>query len=146
MFDSAVADLSKQKVQTYCATYRHPNLGSFKVSEMYTMSKEAGRSWEGTDVSYRHGCYLIYSESGELLYIGKASLTTSNIGRRLWVHLHKPRPSWVPPAAFVQIVEVGQPFEAASLEEFLIQELHPKFNAHGRTRGEEISDLLAVRA
>lgn len=103
---------------------------------MYTTSKETGRSWEGTDFSYRHGCYLIYSASGDLLYVGKASLTTSTIGKRLWTHLRKLRSSWVPIPAFVQIVEVCQPFEAASLEEFLIQELHPKFNALGNTRSE----------
>lgn len=125
MFDKMRPEELIRKVEQYCENYRHPALDRFKVHAMHDL-----KNWCGTDHSWRPGCYAIYSESGELLYIEKAS-NTASVGSRLAAHLRHVRSDWIPAPVFVQIVEVGEPFEAPSLEEFLIREMRPGFNTQG---------------
>jgi hypothetical protein len=116
----------REHVATYCKKYRNPQLPPFIVSEPHTMT-----SWYGTPEAARPGCYVFYSQTGEVLYVGKASLTRA-VGNRLAAHDHsKPRTSWRERAAFVQFVSVSEPFEAPSLEEFLVSRLCPIGNIRG---------------
>jgi excinuclease UvrABC nuclease subunit len=91
------------------------------------------KSWEGTPFSYKAGCYALYAQDGDLLYVGKASLFRS-VGSRLWHHFQKSSAAWMPNTALVQIVEVAEPYEAPSLEEYLIRELQPRWNGTGRLK------------
>jgi hypothetical protein len=111
-------------VDHYCAHHRHPDRAKFIAHDVHTMT-----SWEGTAISYKAGCYALYSGAGELLYIGKAS-NSKSVESRLVRSRYNPV-TWDPAPAFVQIVEVSEPFEAPSLEEFLITELQPRFNDRG---------------
>lgn len=114
-------------VEHYCAQHRHPERPKFIVHSIHTLS-----SWEGTAPSYKPGCYVLYSTQGELLYIGKAS-NTKSVGSRLVRFRYTPV-TWQPAPAFAQIIEVPEPFEAPSLEEFLIHDLQPRFNDRGIKR------------
>jgi hypothetical protein len=121
---SSAAEALRQKVVEYFSRHR---LSEFKVHDHDI------KSWEGTEASYKPGCYAISPEGGNLLYyIGKASLGAT-VGSRLVRFRYKP-PTWLPVPAFVQVVEVSEAFEAPSLEEFLIRELQPKFNDRGIRR------------
>lgn len=135
MFDTAAKKLSEAALRMYCATHMHHEAPLFKCSALYSAYKkdvnEGLECWEGKEASYLPGCYFIYSEFDELLYVGKTSVATSTVGRRLWQHLKKTPPSWVPAPAFVQIVGVNQAFQASSLEDYLILTLRPKFNVVG---------------
>jgi hypothetical protein len=124
---NSAAEALRQKVVEYCKRHRHSDLSVFTVPDHDI------KSWEGTEVSYRPGCYTIYSEGGDLLdYIGKASLSAS-VGSRLVRFRYKP-PTWLSVSAFVQIVQVSEAFEAPSLEEWLIRELQPRFDDRGIKR------------
>jgi len=102
----------------YCATRRHPSLPPF------TVHAHTYKSWCGTAHSAKAGCYVLYTEDGRLIYIGKAS-KDSCVGVRLDKHLslgatpavdHR----WQGRAPrLVHIIEVTEPFEAPSLEEYL---------------------------
>lgn len=118
-----IGNALKECVKIYCEKYRNPQLPPFIVCNVHTM-----KSWWGTPEAAKPGCYVFYSETGEVLYIGKASLSM-DVGARLWAHDHSsPRASWRDLATFVQFVTVSEPFEAPSLEEFLIGKLHPSGN------------------
>jgi GIY-YIG catalytic domain len=82
------------------------------------------------------GCYAIYSQDGKLLYIGKASLNHT-LGGRLDSYFMgvrssapgAPKGNWNSPPKYIQTVQVNEPFEAPSLEEYLILKLQPCENA-----------------
>jgi hypothetical protein len=135
MFDDTARKLAEDAVSTYCATHMHHELPSFKCSSIYSAykkdAKEELKCWEGTEASFQPGCYFIYSALGELLYVGKTSVSTSTVGHRLWKHTRNTPPSWVPAPALVQIISVDQAFQACSLEDYLIVKLRPKFNVIG---------------
>jgi hypothetical protein len=113
-------------VDRYCALYRHPDLPKFIIHDFDL------KTWEGADVSYKPGCYAVYSAVGVLLVLGKASLSKS-VGTRLVRFRHRPV-AWEPSPALVQIIEVTEAFEAPSLEEYLIREFQPPFNSQGIKR------------
>ncbi len=82
------------------------------------------------------GCYFIFDADDRLLYIGKASLK-STIGRRLSTYfrwkadrLEVRHSAWSPDKepTFVRAVSVAEPYQAASLEEYLIDRLQPSQN------------------
>ena len=137
-------------IADYTAKYRRPEFPPFEVSGLYdlfpakphTCATPPTHSWP---VPYpfdqRAGTYLIYSESLELLYVGKASMG-SCIGKRLWTYFHYAadqectlkHSTWTQPPRFLLIVAApeGMPFEAPALEEFLIGRLQPSNNSVGR--------------
>jgi hypothetical protein len=86
----------------------------------------------------RAGVYLIYSDSFELLYIGKASMNRS-LGYRLYDYFGGgptcilKSDSWKQAPRFVVNIAVPteMPFEAPALEEFLIRKLNPSTNVCG---------------
>ena len=122
MSDEIGAALRKE-IEIYCQRYRHPQLPPFIVCEPHSMT-----SWYGTSEAAKPDCYVYYSQDGDVLYVGKASMTR-DVGHRLYVHENrKPRAAWREKAEFVQFVSVSEPFEAPSLEEFLLTRLNPKGN------------------
>ena len=123
-FDTSPSETLKQLVARYCATQRHPDLKPFIVHGLHTLE-----SWWKTNFAARAGCYAIYGQDGRILYIGKASLNAS-IGSRLAAHLRHVRPTWETPK-FVHLIEVAEPFEAPSLEEYLLRELSTRHNTQG---------------
>ena len=118
----------RRLVAEYCQTQRHPSLESFVV-HAHTLS-----SWWNTPLSAGPGCYAIYGSDEALLYIGKASLRAS-VGSRLAAHLRHVRPSWSATSpTYVDIIEVTEPFESPSLEEYLLMKVATLYNDHGKQR------------
>ena len=106
-------------VEEYCSTQRPLSLPQF------TIHSHTHESWRHAPCSAKPGCYALYAEDGSLIYIGKAS-QWAQIRNRLRAHLD-PIKDGVPEGhrwsgrapRFVHIIEVGEPFEAPSLEEYL---------------------------
>ena len=117
-------------VDEYARTHMHPDRPKPSVGEAHIVGAvmEKG-SCEGTAASWKPGCYAVFSQNGDLLYIGKAS-NTNMIGDRL-VRFRYKGVSWANPPALVRLITVGEAFEAPSLEEFLINRLQPSYNKHG---------------
>ena len=94
------------------------------------------QSWWKTPELSNPGCYAIYSEKGELLYIGVA---TAAVGSRLASHFPNPLPTWdvwhrLFSAAYIQIINVQRFFQAPSLEVYLIDRFKPPGNKTGVRR------------
>ena len=114
-------------VEEYCSTQRPHSFPQF------TVHSHTHESWRPAPCIAKAGCYALYAGDGRLIYIGKASQGAS-IGSRLGSHLNK---IWngVPEGhrwrgrepRFVHIIEVNEPFEAPSLEEYL-QSRWSKYN------------------
>lgn len=119
LVDSADSREVLRLVEEYCSTQRPLSLPQF------TIHSHTHESWQRAPCSAKAGCYALYAEDGRLIYIGKASLGAS-IGSRLRVHLDPIRHEvpeghrWTGrPPRFVHIIEVIEPFEAPSLEEYV---------------------------
>ena len=124
--------------------YRHPDLADLALSDLYALFPEEGeplatmhwdQQWPNSDHA---GVYLIFDKNGKLLYVGKAWA----LGHRLASYFQYRQPrgegnaceivhAWTPPGP-MYIATVAVPddskFEAASLEEYLINELKPSEN------------------
>jgi excinuclease UvrABC nuclease subunit len=109
----------RRLVDKYCMTQRNPSLPKFTIhAHTHTPNK-----WRTSPEAAKAGCYVFYDESGVLRYIGKASMGAT-IRSRIDVHMahaardpkHRFR-KW--PPANIDIIEVVEPFEAPSLEEYL---------------------------
>ena len=81
---------------------------------------------------------MIYTDSFDLLYIGKASMNRC-LGERLYERFGGgaaciPTEEWLQSARFVVTIAVPKtmPFEAPAVEEFLIRRLQPLSNGVGR--------------
>jgi len=89
----------------------------------------------------RPGVYIFLTQEGDFLYVGKASMKAT-LGRRLTGHFShvdypndktcKTKDVWKEHPFFVVTVSVREPYEAPSLEEYLIMKLEPKENTVGR--------------
>jgi hypothetical protein len=93
------------------------------------------------------GCYMFYDQSGVLLYVGKVSGSNSmssrlagyfrwgknEVGKRS--HVVPFHSGWTSVPVWVQVVRVHEPYQAPSLEEYLIRELRPSDNDRLKTRG-----------
>ena len=119
LVDSADSRGVLRLVEEYCSTQRPLSLPKF------TIHSHTHKSWRHTPCSAKAGCYALYAEDGSLIYIGKAS-HGAWIGRRLSIHFDPIRDGvpeghrWSGRAPrFVHIIEVVEPFEAPSLEEYL---------------------------
>lgn len=119
-----------EAVRTYEQVHKHPSRPAFIVHEAETAGdKDVKGSWEGTNPSFRPGCYVLFSDTGAILYVGKASHGMT-VGHRL-VRFRYKGSDWPQKPAYVRIVEVTDAFEAPSLEEFLISVIQPPHNKHG---------------
>ena len=123
---------SVQSVREALAEYEcRYGLWKLKLTEPYHISDQWNEYFPNTVSA---GCYFFYDEDGILLYIGKASLK-SNSGLRVGSYFRKeegkpvPKDSWKP--VYLQTVAVEHPWEACSLEEYLIERLQPPGNLRG---------------
>ncbi|WP_146107596.1 GIY-YIG nuclease family protein [Porphyrobacter sp. HT-58-2] len=86
------------------------------------------------------GCYFLFDANDKLLYAGKASMRSS-IGARVDAHfswdgeeLRPVNSAWRSAPVYLRTVVVSNPWEAASLEEYIIHHLNPPFNVAGRSK------------
>ena len=128
-----------QRINTALAEYSATYFGNrvLCLSEKFDLVE----SWrENTTFTgaIEKGCYFIFDEAETLLYVGKASMGNS-IGARVVSHmgwdgtklsLVKGLPTHTP--RYLRTVSLACPWEAPSLEEFLICKLHPPVNKAGR--------------
>lgn len=126
----------RRKVQSYCAQYGI--LPTFQSTGPYLLEQLA-EFWRSSQFA---GCYVFYSDDLDVLRIGKASITNT-IERRLrqrfrydhkaenWTHCTREKAVWTNSIRFVEAIAVNKPYEAPSLEEFLISELQPPYNNNG---------------
>ncbi len=106
----------REAVEAYCATRRHPDLSAFTVHPA-----QGVQAWWGSPESAGPGCYA---------YTSTPPATSSTSARPPWAPAseagwrptttRRPRAWWRDAAAFVVLVTVAEPFEAPSLEEYLI--------------------------
>jgi hypothetical protein len=130
----------RQTVIEYCRLH---GLAPFEVSGLYDLQHDCSRPFPNCG---KPGVYAIfsetgvYSETGEGLYIGKASLR-NKLGPRLCGHFiwNNERTMLVPtmkrwedtPPRYVQTIATRNPYEAPSLEEYLLLKLQPQKNRSG---------------
>lgn len=136
--------LEKRAVDEYVTKYRRSDVPALDVSKLLdmfpshpmvtTFKKEL--TWKDPwPFATRAGVYIIYDASIKMIYIGKASV----IGNRLASYFGGGaecvfRQEWGIPPRFLRVIAVPleMPFEAPALEEFLISNLHPELNTHGK--------------
>jgi hypothetical protein len=136
------ADRLQSKITWYCEKYNI--LPPFKLSEPYDVDSVSKERYPNSD---RPGCYAIFTASDELLYIGKAS-NNNVMGFRLgaiW-HLNADKIAYIPRGDWggkkpqiIRTIPVNEPYEAPSLEDFLIRELQPPCNTIGRDETEALN-------
>ena len=127
----------REALRDYSTTY----LGNdgLELHERFDLAE----SWRGNITiqnASAQGCYFLCDSCDALLYIGKASMGSS-IGARVASHflwngsdLSPANPNWTASPVYLRTVVVSNPWEAGSLEEYLIHHLNPPFNVAGRTR------------
>ena len=132
----------REVVERYHQTYRHPALPALQISGLYALFPDQTTatvqySWpkDPWPNASQPGVYLIFDALLDLRYIGKARC----LGKRLHNYFAEgPAPertcrvvhtTWRADPKFVATIAVHKPFEAPSLEEFLINALRPAENA-----------------
>lgn len=117
----------------------------FEFAGPYNLIKD----WPHKEIPYPHcdrpGVYAIFNEKKEVLYIGKAS-NSSSIGGRLSSYFrnkksnpricelkHHPD-SWHGTPRFIMAAAVHKSYQAPSLEEYLIRKMDPPANVIGLKR------------
>jgi hypothetical protein len=125
----------ESRVVEYCRRYGISP--AFKISEPFDVERDLKAQYPNSDSA---GCYAVYTASYELLYIGVAA-NSNVIGLRLgdiWrLNADKTavvsKKDWDKKPQIVRTipVPVDRPYEALSLEGFLIQELQPQYNKVG---------------
>jgi hypothetical protein len=136
------------KVDEYCAKYRHPDLEAFTLGPLYDLfpgqaggKLHADLKWNETWPSNgQAGVYAFLDGSGSLVYIGKSSMKSSVSARLNAYTSYGPEKScklkhdgWIVQPRYVFIIGVPRTtsFEAAALEEFLIREIPTSDNVNG---------------
>ena len=134
-------------VTEYISKHRNPNLPALDISAPLDLFPSLPLppgitprfTWaDNWPFSERAGVYFVYSESFDLLYIGKSS-NNQCLGKRLYCWFGGgdtcvPVGTWSQPPRFVVTIAVPDesPFEAPSLEEYLVRKLQPPDNTHGK--------------
>lgn len=131
-------------VRRYEEMFRSPGLPPFAISApLYDLHGGGEADWPNKwPQSDSPGVYLILGADEQVLYVGKASLGAA-MGTRLSHHLPAAADGTCQPAGnwrghqprFVVTIATTTPFEAPSLEEYLIEELQPRCNTLGIRRG-----------
>ncbi len=125
-----------EAVHEYEQTCRNPDLPAFEISPVY----DTQTNWDtGYPFGDRAGCYAFFDANKKLVYIGKASLSHI-LGRRIDSYFLRSGSSpsavlkhqWESPPRYIVSIAVSKPYEAPSLEEFLIDKLQPSENLRGR--------------
>ena len=122
----------RREIAEYCKRYCIEPY--FPVSDSWDIQTGYRENRKFPDVG-EAGCYAIYAEDGELLYIGKAWEIGSRLGtyfmgiRSKSPGATRPDHIWTKPPKYIQTIRVRESFEASSLEEYLIQKLRPCDNS-----------------
>jgi hypothetical protein len=125
-------------VAEYDAEWRNQNLSRLRVSDgLYNIETDFSEKYPFSDL---WGCYIFLGESLDISYIGKASGWASRLGGRIGSYFDQPTKNqrlvlkyqWKVRPRYIVSVAVTEPFEAPSLEEFLIARLDPADNKHGK--------------
>ena len=125
-----------ERVKEYSDTYRKPGLAPFEVSDSYSLfpvNETPDPKWPQPYPSgKRQGVYLIFDETMNLLYVGKASMSNT-MESRLSAYFSydsdkktckvKKQETWSAKPRFLITIAVppDSSFEAPALEEFLIK-------------------------
>jgi hypothetical protein len=140
--------LTRDAIDEYNTGFRRADFPALEISGLYdlfpskphSLAKPAEHNWPVRYPSdQRAGVYLIYSDTFELLYVGKASMG-SCLGKRLYTYFGAAQEcvlkhtTWTQSPRFMLTIAVPEsmPFEAPALEEFLIGRLEPTNNSVGR--------------
>ncbi len=139
----------QRAVDDYSRKYRRPGMAPIKVGQPYCLFPErlgslrielSGKWPESWPDGARKGVYLVLNRRTKVAYVGKASMSSA-MGSRLsaWFPGRascKIKGTWKEEPFFVATVPVPDdtPFEAAALEEYLIQKFGPPDNTRGVTR------------
>ena len=126
-FDPTAVEEMRRVISTYCVEERHPDRAMFNVTDLLDWAESSDKKWNNHPAAGRPGCYVVYDSSGSAVYVGKASCG-SFVGARL--RLRQAAGRW-PEARYVQIVEVAEPFEAPSLEEYILSKFRTSRNVNG---------------
>jgi hypothetical protein len=144
----------KREVSNYHEKYRHPSRAPLTVSGLYDLApgrsphpptEPAEWTWPSGEWpnAWKAGVYVVMADDLTVLYVGKASLA-STIGSRLGSYFKEgdakearipPDHRWSRNPRFVASIPVPEPFEAPSLEEYLITALQPSDNIRGKIPG-----------
>jgi hypothetical protein len=136
-------------IEEYKTRYRRPGLAELQLSKPYALFPKEMIAVDGVESrwpdewphSRKAGLYFIFSGGGQLLYIGKASMSHC-IGKRLSNYFGTERGTkgclvvhggWGERPTYVATMAVPEDmsFEAAAIEEFLIRFLNPPTNTMG---------------
>jgi len=149
-------DRINSALEDYKERYRRETLDPLELSGVYALFPDKlscddgieGR-WPATwPHSTRSGVYFLFTEQGELLYIG----TAWHVGARLGQYFHydsdrrcKIVRTWSKDPAYLLILAVpeGMSFEAAALEEFFIERVGSIDNKVGRVRDDPSEPKVA---
>jgi hypothetical protein len=117
MPDMSGMERTRRWVDKYCSSERHLGLAKFTVHGPFTLPE----LWK-SNAANKPGCYLIFGENGRLRYIG---MSVTNVGDRIGSHFSPATQQskfWAdgPRPKFVAVIEVVNPWEAPSLEQYLI--------------------------
>ena len=151
-------------LDAYHTGYRNPKLRPLHSSGLYALFPDtsippAGVKFAGKwpelwpDVD-NPGVYVFLDANFDVTYVGKTFLKQS-FGTRFYDWFKREKNTgacsvvgvWKSPPAYVITVPVQEPFEAPSLEEYLIQELDPSDNLVGRKPEQHCfneGDIVAV--
>ncbi len=114
-------------VRRYSVDNRSPTAASFTTECHPIWRLEASTGLGGP------GVYILSDPRFIPLYLGKASVR-STIGARIRTKVRHQPPHWGEDWIYnAIIIRVGRPYEAPSLEEFLLGEIPTKYNVQGRT-------------
>jgi hypothetical protein len=135
----------RREVEVYCGLYGITP--PFEISGLYDLQEE----WRVKKFPFagEAGCYVFYSDKYQLIYIGKVSQRHS-LGSRIASYFRwdltkshiEPKHTWTFPPRYVQTIKTHHPFEAPSLEEFLIVKLEPRDNRSGLPRQRAAASTL----
>jgi len=128
-----LATTLREQVLRYCQ--RERIVPAYKISERYDLREDKHTPIPSAGGP---GCYVWFSESGLLLYVGRARYLGSRVSDYLlWRTnsdpLPKPVHRWTEPPRYVYTIPVKGLGDEAALESFLIRELDPVDNVAGRS-------------
>jgi len=127
------------QVLEYSSKYRGPALGALEFSRLYELEPDGTGDFYGwpKDVwphNGKPGVYLLLGKAMDLRYVGSAR----DVGKRLAAHFQYREDrgcrivgNWIRRPYFILAVRVTEPFEALSLEQYLISTLSPAENKRG---------------
>jgi hypothetical protein len=127
----------KRAVEEYCKLHSLP---LFKITDPVDIQLSYRENTPFSPGQDGAGCYLFWSGNKELLYIGKVSWKNKLVARIMqyfnWDQertavITKQNHRWTSPPVYVSTIGVQIPYQAPSLEEYLIGALKPPNNTIG---------------